>query len=179
MSLDALWNDLTADLSQDPKGLGVARILEDYAQNADDWRQFAMYRDDGCYARNLLGASELFELILLCWGPGQVSPIHNHEGQRCWMTTLEGVIEETHYTLPESGAPVAGAKKIYEPGGVAFITDDIALHRIRPQNGAGGISLHLYSKPIRACRLYCEETGAIEWAQMSYYSVRGELQPKA
>ena len=59
VSLDALWNDLTADLSRDPKGPGVARILGEYAQKAEDWREFALYRDDGCYARNLLGASEL------------------------------------------------------------------------------------------------------------------------
>jgi len=179
MSLDALWNDLTADLTADPRGPGVARILEDYAAGADDWREFALYRDDGCYARNLIGANELFELILLCWGPGQQSPIHNHEGQRCWMTTLEGEIEETHYSFRQGAPPVPGATRVYRPGGVTFITDDIALHRIRPRNGQGGVSLHLYSKPIRACRLYCERTGAIEWAQMSYYSVRGELQPEA
>lgn len=181
MDLDRLCLDLQRDLQADPKGPRVAELLAAYAAGAsDDWRRFALF-DERSYARNLVHASERFELILLCWGADQVSPIHNHAGQRCWMACIDGRIAETHYRLPESGtgAPIAGATRTFDPGQVAFITDDIALHRIAPTGGHPGVSLHLYAEPIRECNLYCERTGRIEHKVMAYHSVRGVLQPQA
>ena len=177
MRLEDLWNALTPELTRDPKGAGVASILQRYTNEADDWREFALF-GPAQYSRNLLGASELFELLLLCWNPGQRSPIHNHEGQRCWMATLEGTIEETHYRpCPDGTGPMQpGARRTFAPGQVAFISDDIALHEIAPSNGSPGVSLHLYSKPIRRCRVYCGETGRVEWRQLAYYSIRGVVQ---
>lgn len=45
-----------------------------------------------------------------------------------------------------------------EKGVVGYITDDIALHVIRPVTKTA-VSLHLYSLPIAECSLYCPATG--------------------
>ena len=42
------------------------------------------------YTRNLIDKTPLFELIALCWEPGQVSSVHNHRDQNCWMLTPTG-----------------------------------------------------------------------------------------
>lgn len=172
-----LCADLTREFQRDPKGPRVASLLAQYASAHEDWRAWALF-DPECYTRNLVHHEELFEVLLLCWQAGQKSPIHNHQGQRCWMAVLEGQVTETLFQLPAGEAAMdqplaAGASRPCARGQVAFITDDIALHEI----GAGGtpaVSLHLYSRPFATCNVYERETGRIAVRQLGYYSVRGE-----
>lgn len=176
LPIGTLYNELTKEFERDPKGTRVAQLLAEYSLESDDWREFAYFEPE-CYTRNLLHRNEHFELLLLCWGVGQASPIHNHMGQNCWMTVLEGSIEEVHFRPhPEgmAGPLEQGNVRSFVPGGVAFITDDIALHLVRPLGGAPGVSLHLYSKPIDHCHIYCEQTGEVVLKTLGYHTVQGE-----
>ena len=93
------------------------------------------------------------------------------------MAVLDGELEEQHYATPapRGAAPlVPGRCSRVARGEVAFIQDGIALHRIRPLNGARGMSLHLYSRPIDTCRVYDIATGDASRVELGYHSVRGE-----
>lgn len=166
---------LVEEFERDAKGKGIARILGEYARANVDWRTFALY-EPGAYTRNLVARNEWFELLLLCWSAGQESPIHNHAAQNCWMAVLEGEIEEIQFEMPTAPACELRetGRKTFVPGKVAFINDDIALHRVRPARGGAGVSLHLYSRPIETCLLYDERTGEVATRVMGYHSVRGE-----
>src|SRR5688572_30516840 len=94
-----LCQDVSREFQLDPKGPRVASLLARYAAAHADWRDWTMF-DADCYTRNLVHREEHYELLLLCWGAGQKSPIHNHQGQRCWMAVLEGEISETLFELP-------------------------------------------------------------------------------
>jgi cysteine dioxygenase len=173
-ALRRLVPDLEAALRQEARGgAAVAHLLEAYCAVHDDWREFALFRD-GCYARNLVHGSELFELLVLCWHSGQVSPIHDHQGQRCWMGVLEGEVRERHFHRPPGGRGplVAGRSRVFARGSVAYIHDDIALHDIGPE-GEGAVTLHLYSQPIRECRIFDAETGEETLRGLVYHSVEG------
>src|SRR5690606_17882231 len=106
------------------------------------------------YCRNLVRLSDVYELIVLCWGPGQRSPIHDHAGQRCWIAVLEGAARETMYRVAPGPAPsvTPGPVREFRQGSVAYAVDDIGWHRIEPV-GPGAVTLHLYSRPIRECRV--------------------------
>ncbi|MCC6408520.1 MAG: cysteine dioxygenase family protein [Planctomycetes bacterium] len=175
--LDRLIEDVRADLSAGSnggRGPRVAELVSRYARAHDDWRAFALF-DARRYARNLVHKDELFELILLCWDVGQVTPIHDHQGQRCWMGVLDGQVEETLYALPEGGAaPRVRSAKQHERGAVAFITDDIALHRIAQVGANRAVSLHLYSRPIPVCRVFDPASGVVADRTLTYHSIRGE-----
>lgn len=154
-------------------GSAVAALLRDYAASEESWRPYALFRDD-TYSRNLIWRCGDFELLLLCWNEGHVSPIHDHAGQQCWMAVLEGELEEVHFSQGEKDGPLEpGRVKAFPAGGVAYIHDDIALHLIRPKAGTRGVSLHLYSRPIDACRTFCGETGAPSEVCVGYHTVRG------
>lgn len=178
VQLDKLVQSIHADLAREPKGPKVAQRLARYAEAHGDWKEFALF-DEGAYARNLVHKDELFELIVLCWGAGQQSPIHNHQGQRCWMAVLEGQIQETLFRVPtgKAKALIASPSKLFAKGSVAFITDDIALHRIAPAKGKPAVSLHLYSRPIDQCQIYDPTTGEIALRSLAYSSIRGVRQP--
>lgn len=173
-----LVRDLERELARDPRGPSVTAMLGAYAAAEDDWRDFAHY-EDGCYTRNLVHGCEAFELIVICWRVDHESAIHDHQGQRCWMTVLEGHIEESLYEAPnEEGRPLKrGPVKTYAPGEVAYICDDIGLHKIRPAPGTAGVSLHLYAQPIRQCRTFCPDTGRLDTRTLSYHSVQGVPTP--
>src|SRR5215469_18625746 len=50
------------------------------------------------YTRNLIDKSPLYELIGICWEVGQVSSVHNHRDQNCWMSVPVGrlMVENFH-----------------------------------------------------------------------------------
>lgn len=153
----------------------VAGLLAAYAAQQQDWRDFARFREE-CYARNLVTACGLFELLVICWQPGQVSPIHDHQGQRCWMAVLEGGMRETQFHATPGQPLREGRTSVLEAGQVAYIHDDIALHEIAPAGPESGVTLHLYSKPIRECRIFDRSTGQESVRGLVYHSVEGVLQ---
>jgi cysteine dioxygenase len=173
-----LCQDLTREFERDPKGSAVANLLARYAAAHQDWRDWAMF-DEQCYTRNLVHHEAQFELLLLCWGADQKSPIHNHEGQRCWMAVLDGGVDETLFHFPNDQAEpglirAKGPARTCRQGQVAFITDEIALHEIAAAAHAPAVSLHLYSRPFQTCQVFDRETGRVAVRQLSYFSVRGQ-----
>lgn len=177
--LDSLVLALESEFRTDPSGAGAAQLLEQYAAQASDWRANMAFDPDH-YTRNLIQRTGNFELLLLGWGAGQESPIHNHEGQNCWMAVLEGPIEELHFRLSPDGVgvpPLAGPVRSFEAGQVAFIRDEIALHLVRATPSAPGVSLHLYAKPYDACNCYCDATGQVTRKQLQYDTIRGRQIP--
>jgi cysteine dioxygenase len=170
--ISLLVDELVACFQRDPQGREAARMLGGYAREHGDWRSYVHF-DPGLYTRNLVARNAQFEMLVLCWSAGQQSPIHDHAGQHCFMAVLEGRIEELQYAQP--AAPGAGplresARRVFEPGEVAYIHDRIALHRVRPCGGEAAVSLHLYAKPIDVCQVYDEQSGAVLSKQMIYHS---------
>lgn len=180
-TLDALTRKLEPLLRADGRerartsgGAEVAALLRAYASCEKSWRGYANFRED-TYSRNLIWRCGDFELLLLCWNANQCSPIHDHAGQHCWMAVLEGHLEEVHFSGSKGEEPVQeGRVMAYPAGKVAYIHDDIALHLIRPAGGRRAVSLHLYSNPIDACRIFCPETGEPSSIRVGYHTVRGQ-----
>ena len=93
----------------------------------------------GGYQRNLIYRNENFELLLLCWDKGSITPIHHHPKNGCLMKLLQGQLRETLYT--DNGE----FDHIRNPDYIGYIDDKIALHKIEALEPS--ISLHLYSPP--------------------------------
>src|ERR1700747_1630007 len=51
------------------------------------------------YTRNLIYKCELFEVLAICWESGQVSRIHNHRDQNCWMATPIGRLRVQNFRV--------------------------------------------------------------------------------
>ena len=46
----------------------------------------------GHYTRNKIFRDDLFEVLLLCWGVGDRTPVHNHDNQLGWMSVQQGML---------------------------------------------------------------------------------------
>ena len=177
--LDVLVRSLHEEFEVGVRGGRIAELLGEYARTRTDWRPFALFSELG-YTRNLVALEPRFELMILCWGPGQASPIHNHEGQDCWMAVLAGEVEEVRYPMPSrerSGPLQPRASLRFSQGQVAFIRDEMGLHLVRPlrTSATGGVTLHLYASPYDECDCYCPETGTVTRKKLGHYSVRGRV----
>lgn len=131
------------------------------------------------YTRNQIIRTDFYELLVLCWDVGQASPIHNHEGQNCWMYVVDGTLGETIYTIVSEEEERVHLKLSSQsqsnPGGFFFIRDEVGLHRVANVGETRAVSLHLYSLPFDTCNIYCEETGKVQPKILQYYSKNGEL----
>jgi cysteine dioxygenase len=57
------------------------------------------------YTRNLIFRDELFEVLALCWLPGQKTPVHTHNEQLGWMTVVQGEVLTHQYRYVRCSSP--------------------------------------------------------------------------
>lgn len=78
----------------------VNHIMLSYKSNPKEWQKFAKF-DRYKYTRNLVDAGNgRFNLMILCWGEGHGSTIHDHSDSHCFMKMLKGDLMETRYSWP-------------------------------------------------------------------------------
>lgn len=187
-------HDLKADEVIFEKRDGLAeeltQLIDSFVLCPQDWQSFVHY--DKCrYTRNLIayGKDNRFGLMLLAWGPGQRSPIHDHNGSHCIMRVLDGSLTETLYSSSsggfESDSSISGTENEasyvkkretkLELNQTAYIHDTIGWHRVtNPSATRPAVSLHLYAPPIERCKTYCEVEGKVRaQAACPYYSING------
>ena len=94
--------------------------------------------------------------LLLVWTPGKGSPIHDHGNAHCVMKILRGSLTETRYSFPEEDRKEEMkviSEKNYGQNAVAYMSDDLGVHRMANNGSDFAVSLHReYSvSSISAC----------------------------
>ncbi|XP_024271540.1 cysteine dioxygenase type 1 isoform X1 [Oncorhynchus tshawytscha] len=158
----------------------VQQIMEAYDSNPQEWKKFAMF-DPTRYTRNLVDEGNgKFNLILLCWGEGQGSSIHDHTDSHCFMKMLQGELKETLFEWPKNktqdvGDMVQKSQRILKENQCAYINDSLGLHRVENDSHTeGSVSLHLYSPPFDTCQTFDERTGHKNTVKMTFWSKFGK-----
>lgn len=111
------------------------------------------------YSRNLLAYGPQFYALVLCWLPGQASPVHDHRGASCGVRVIEGVATETSF-IRRAGRLVEQSVTTMGAGEVCGSFDD-DIHEIRNDGDTNLVTLHIYSPYLDNINLYDRETGAI------------------
>ncbi len=143
-----VWLD---GLNQRPTLKILEEKLLDLEINMSTLTKFLGYTDDG-YQRNVVKKTEHYELVLICWKPGQKTPIHDHKGSDCAFLILEGVSTESVYTNKEGKLEVSGIRK-YAPGEVCA-AEEPDIHMISNDEEINLVNLHLYSPPLKDFTIY-------------------------
>jgi cysteine dioxygenase len=135
------------------------------------------------YTRNLIYKDERFELMVLCWDRGQVSRIHNHADQMCWMTVPVGKLRGQNFRAVEMNEE-KGLCKLTETD-MFDLSDCLAskveleepIHQILnlPEFNERAVSVHIYSKPFDKCLSYCRDTDTFKEVNLAYSSIDGKL----
>ena len=120
------------------------------------------------YTRNCIVDNEKFELILLCWEPGQITPIHDHGGEECWVKIIEGDFRETIYKEDEYGNLDIVKSSVAKVNDITYMIDFMGFHSLENLCEKRSMSLHLYAKPIRSCKMFDKETGKLVNKELAY-----------
>lgn len=173
--------DLIRGLEEMPEA-GFGRDVTDYLRahplDEDSLHPFAFWVP-GHYTRNLVHKARLFEVLLLCWEPGQVSRTHNHRDQQCWMTMAAGKLLNENYRVLERDEAArrcrleASARVLITPDSPLEVDEDEPVHQVINEGGQRAVSVHIYSRPFDTCEVYCLRTGTFKDVQLTYFSEYG------
>ncbi|KAL8408862.1 hypothetical protein RB594_007334 [Gaeumannomyces avenae] len=141
-------------------------IMDGYDAREQGWLPFAMQDASRGYTRNLVDEGNgKSNLLVLVWSPGKGSPIHDHGNAHCLMKILRGELTETRYAHPREGIEepmTIISERTHKENAVAYMADELGLHRVWNKGSDFAVSLHLYTPPHVAkngCSVFNANTG--------------------
>jgi cysteine dioxygenase len=99
------------------------------------------------YARNRVHLDDNFELVVICWEPGQASSIHDHGASHCLYVVVRGQMVEERFRPGEGGQPVAQGSRRFGPSDTTLAVGP-EIHRISNPGTERLVTLHVYSPPL-------------------------------
>ncbi|KAI8946666.1 RmlC-like cupin domain-containing protein [Xylaria longipes] len=168
--------------SEDVDVEDLTHLMERYVSDPREWAQYALSNDKMPYTRNLVDEGNgKANLLVLVWTPGKGSPIHDHGNAHCVMRILHGDITETRYDFPDGDKekPMEmKSERVHKEGTVAYMADELGLHRVSNHGSNFAVSLHLYTPPNVArqgCNIFNPQTGRkTHVPKCGNYSVYGQ-----
>lgn len=151
-----------------PEAQFATEPVEDYLRTtpvAPDSLERYLHFTPSHYTRNLIYRCPLFELMTICWDVGQMSRIHNHDGQQCWMAVPFGKLDVQNYEIVAINGTTGycelkeAHRFVMDPAHPGHVKAEWPIHAvINPvAYGARAASLHVYSKPYDRCLVYSVE----------------------
>jgi cysteine dioxygenase len=125
----------------------------------DDVEQHFRF-EDSRYQRNLLKRTSHYKALLLCFEPGQQTPIHDHAGSACGVKIIRGIATEIAYKLNSNGCLKELGKTTLSANGVTG-SNDMDIHSLgNTQANERLVSLHIYSPPLGGVGNYSLESNS-------------------
>jgi Cysteine dioxygenase type I len=175
----------------------VRQFVDATRLTPEELKPYTFFRDE-YYTRNLIYKDDLFELMTICWKPGQKTAIHTHNGQLGWMSVSQGDVAVHNYRYVSCNAPenqnvigidcLGGATHIElerlatehcsQNGGIITVDKLQTIHQIENQDRSpsGCVSLHVYSKPFDSCVAFDLEKHRCYRRTLSYFSQYGRVE---
>jgi cysteine dioxygenase len=127
------------------------------------------------YQRRLICHTPWFDLLLLCWQPGQASTVHDHGESLNVTQVYQGVLTSRTFatlqtnavsSLPPSLHPVNAPLVLVQEEQVqrhqVVSVDRQQIHQLANTSAENLVTLHIYARPLRYLQVYCPPSGQAE-----------------
>lgn len=163
--------DLILEFAQAPIELRIEH-LQDWMTRltlAPSWLARQTTFAASTYHRQCLCRTPQFDLLLLCWRPGQSSSIHDHRDSlnvtRVWQGQLTSreFGSVSPFSSPATTASVKPAliqENHLRTADLAAV-DRYRIHQLANTSDQNLVTLHLYARPLRQLTVYCPQSGQI------------------
>jgi cysteine dioxygenase len=153
LSFRSLAERLSA-LTEAPAFAELSDWLSRVTVTQDDLRPYRSFKP-GTYSRHRVVRSPFAELLVLCWKPGQRTPIHDHNGSYGAVRVCEGVMWETSFMLDDDRRLYYHSAREWAPGETTA-ADVPDIHQIGNPDISGQdlVTLHLYAPPLGVLNTY-------------------------
>jgi cysteine dioxygenase len=126
------------------------REMVDFVSSVDlgslDLGEHLRYKEQ-CYARNIVMANDHFELVVICWRPGQASAVHDHGVSNCVYLVTEGTASEQLFDLDARGEPRPAKSRTWNRGDIT-LADGKTIHQVLNSTDHDLVTIHIYSPPL-------------------------------
>lgn len=140
---------------------GVKERLADFIRDRPRFPAEVRSADGTSYARHLLyGDPEgRYEVVMMVWGPGQQTPVHDHSGIWCVEGVVEGVIDVTRFDITETIREDVVRMKTTEVihaglGQCGALIPPVEYHRIANPYRETALTMHVYGGRMRSCKVF-------------------------
>jgi predicted metal-dependent enzyme (double-stranded beta helix superfamily) len=182
LSVDKLIEGLRSISDDEFTCDNVYSYLGDNPVDVDSIAKYLFWSPD-FYTRNLIYKDARFEMMAICWESGQVSRVHNHADQKCWMMVPIGRLRGQNFTVDEMDESQSHCRlretDSFELSDclAAKVELEEPIHQILNllEYGQRAVSIHIYSKPFDRCLSYCRDTDTFKEVQLCYTSIKGKL----
>jgi len=127
-------------------------LLRDLDLQLSDVEEFLHFKES-CYNRVPVKSSQWYDLLVICWKPGQNSGIHDHGGSSCGFKILNGEAWESVFQNVSGKDGQALAQKSGERHytlGSLCLAEDNDIHRIENRSETENlVTLHIYSPALQ------------------------------
>ena len=139
-------NLATKSLRRWKRDLTLPELLKIAAQYASPEPLPVEYAEEK-YVRRSIYRDDHLEIVVVCFGPGQSTSIHDHQGSNCVVNVVEGLIMETLFEC-EGDNYVPSGSRVLSPGSVSGL-DGQQIHQVANLCRSGSVLLNFYSPPFQ------------------------------
>ena len=158
----------------------VRRLMAENPVDPESIEKYLIW-DRQHYTRNLIDKTPLFELMAICWDVGQVSSIHNHKDQNCWMAAPIGKLLVQNYRVVQQDLNAGTCDLVptdlieMNPANPCAVDPANPVHKVyNPAEFVQrAVSLHVYSRPYDSCVVYSDELHKCGEIKLHYTSEYG------
>lgn len=134
------------------------RILERYTFPSHDLMPYLRWNEKH-YTRTCVVRNARFELLVICYGSGQRTSIHDYDSTYAWVQPLMGEVMEERFLMDQHGGIRLKQASRLTTGVPAVLPRDNSIHRFINPGTERAITLNLYAPPMSQWRVYDEHTG--------------------
>jgi predicted metal-dependent enzyme (double-stranded beta helix superfamily) len=144
------------DACSHPERPTPGRLCERVARETERYLDRVRFSSDR-YMRHPILLWDEWEVMLIAWESGQVTPIHDHRGILGGMAVLSGTLAEERFETPNDKPALLENRK--RPEGDLSDIGPTVLHRLLPTTPRA-VSLHIYRPPLRTMGIW-DATGML------------------
>lgn len=136
--------------------------LENAEISAEELQPFMGFKE-GNYWRHRVCRTEFVEMLVLCWRPGQRTPIHDHNGSHGGVKIFAGLLWETNFSFDSiTGLAYKGVRE-HRRGSVTG-SDVPDIHQLGNPDVSGQdlVTIHVYAPPLGVLHTYKPGSAKIE-----------------
>ena len=153
LSLKGTAEELAA-LRRVPSLNELSSLLSRLSPDAAEVRPYVGFKE-GTYARHRVFRNEFAELLVLCWRPGQRTPIHDHNGSHGAVRVHQGVLWETIFGLDDERGLFYERSSEWRAGQITGAeVPDVHLLGNPDVSGQDLVTFHVYAPPLVSLNVY-------------------------
>lgn len=108
------------------------------------------------YTRTCIHRNADFELLVVCYEPGQRTSIHDYDSAMAWVHPVMGEVVEERFAVVTDGGVRVVRETHLRPGLDASLAGKAAIHRFSNRGPGRAVTLNLYARPMSKWRIYHE-----------------------